>query len=115
MDSIGFVRAPEDYAHNLFLVLELSNAQMGTVDERAQISSFADSLDVAVQSVGVGEVDGHDIGEGLYVLSFYGSDVDCLMEELRPILRQSQLCAGGHFERMVKADGGRWERREVPI
>ena len=115
VDSIGFERAPDDYAQNLFLALKLSNAQMGTVDERAQISSFADSLDVAVQAVGFGEVDGHDIGDGLYVLSFHGSDVDRLMEELRPLFRRSQLCAGGHFVRMVKGDGGRWERRVVPI
>ena len=115
VDAIGFERAPEDYDRTLFLVLKLSNAQMGTVEERAQISAFAETLDVAVQSVSAGDLDSHDIGDGLYVLSFHGPDVARLMEELRPLLRGSHLCADGHFLRMIRNGAGHWERKTTPI
>jgi len=72
-------------------------------------------LDLDVQSTGVGEFDGLEIGDGQYILSFRAPDVDRLIAELHPLLRRSPLCDGGHLVRMVQSDTGRWERKVAPI
>jgi len=105
----------DNHEQTLLLVLKLSDAQMGSVTERAQIMAFAQGLDLDLQATGIGELEGHEMGDGRCVLTFCGPDVDLLMDQLRPLLRRSPLCEGGHLVRMVKNDADRWEQRALPI
>ncbi len=98
--------APGD-EQDLLVVCKLSNRQMGTFQERQDLEAFADELDAAVQAAGVGEYDGDELGGGECTLFFCTRDVDQLLAVLRPLLKRSPLCRGGHLVRMVAtADGG---------
>jgi hypothetical protein len=92
---------------DLLVVLKLTNRQMGTNDERAQIEAFADELAAAVEQAAAGEFDGDEIGGGECTLFFCGPDVDKLLAVLRPLLKRSPLCRGAHIVRMVTDADGR--------
>jgi hypothetical protein len=91
---------------DLLVVLKLSNRQMGTHQERAALEAFADELEAAVTAAGVGEYDGDELGGGECTLFFCGPDVDRLLFVLRPLLKRSPLCRGGHLVRMVATEDG---------
>jgi hypothetical protein len=98
---------------DLLVVLKLSNRQMGTRQERADLEALASELEAAVVAAGVGEYDGDEIGGGECTLFFCGPDVDRLLTVLRPLLKRSPLCRGGHLVRMVDdADGGGASQRQ---
>ncbi|MBL8752983.1 MAG: hypothetical protein JNK15_06735 [Planctomycetes bacterium] len=100
---------------DLLVVLRLSNRQMGTHDERQQIEAFADELADAVAAAGVGEYDGDELGGGECTLFFATPDVDRLLEVLRPLLKRSPLCRGGHVVRMVPDPDGVLAPQRQPI
>lgn len=92
---------------DLLIVLKLSNKQMGTQQERLDITQFADELEDAITKAGVGEYDGDELGGGECTLFFCTTDVDKLLGVLRPLCKRSPLCRGAHLVRMVAtADGG---------
>lgn len=94
----------DDVAHDeqdLLVVLKLSNRQMGTHQERAQLEAFADELDALVQDAGVGEYDGDELGGGECTLFFCGPDTDKLLAVLVPALKRSPLARGASVVRMV--------------
>ena len=91
---------------DLLVVLKLSNRQMGTHEERAEIEAFADELATAVAAAGVGEYDGDELGGGECTLFFVGPDVDRLLGVLRPLLKRSPLCRGAHLVRMLPGPDG---------
>lgn len=86
---------------DLVVVLKLSNRQMGTHQERADLEAFADDLDMAVREAGVGEYDGDELGGGECTLFFCGPDFDKLLAVLLPLLKRSPLARGGGIVRMV--------------
>lgn len=99
---------------DLLVVLKLSNKQMGTHQERQEIELFAEQLEAAITGAGVGEYDGDEIGAGECTLFFCGPDLDKLLGVLRPLLKRSPLCRGGHLVRMVAtADGGMASQRQA--
>jgi len=105
----------EAQEQDLLVVLKLSNRQMGTHQERLDIERFAEELGEAATAAGVGEYDGDEIGGGECTLFFAGTDIDRLLAVLRPLLKRSPLCRGGHLVRMVAtADGGMASQR-LPI
>ena len=104
-----------DAEQDLLVVLKLSNRQMGTNDERAQIEAFAEELGAAVEQAGAGEFDGDEIGAGECTLFFCGPDVDKLLAVLRPLLKRSPLCRGAHFVRMVLDAEGRVVSQRSPV
>lgn len=112
---------PDDDAHDepgdeqdLLVVLKLSNRQMGTWQERQDIETFADGLAEAIREAKVGEYDGDEIGGGECTLFFCATDVEKLLAVLRPLLKRSPLCRGGHLVRMVAtADGGVVSQRQA--
>ena len=99
--------APEQ---DLLIVLKLSNRQMGTNQERADLEAFADDLDAAVRDAGVGEYDGDELGGGECTLFFCGPDQDQLLAVLLPLLKRSPMARGGGVVKMV--DG---EPKRLPI
>ncbi len=98
---------------DLLVVLRLSNQTMGTHVERQSIATFADELEAAVSEAGVGEYDGDEFGAGECTLFFATHDMDKLLHLLRPMLKRSPLCRGGHLVRMVAdADGNLAPRKQ---
>jgi len=106
--------APTD-ERDLLVVLRLSNRNMGTHEERAQIELLADDLEGAVLDAGVGEYDGDEFGGGECILFFCGPDEDQLLGVLRPLLQRSPLARGAHFVRLVERDDGSMQREQLRI
>jgi hypothetical protein len=86
---------------DLLVVLKLSNRQMGTHQERAELEALADQLDAAVREAGVGEFDGDELGGGECTLFFCGPDPETLLAVLAPLLKRSPLARSAHIVRMV--------------
>jgi len=104
-----------EHERDLLVVLQLSNRQMGTNEERAEIALLADKLDAVVQEAGLGEYDGDEYGGGECVLFFCGPDEMALIGFLRPLLQRSPYGRGAHFVRLVEAQNGEMTREKVPV
>lgn len=100
---------------DLLVVLRLSNRQMGTASERAEISLIADEITRAVEAEGVGEYDGEEYGGGECILFFCGPDEDALLGLLRPLLQRSAYARGAHFVRLVESQDGNMIREKIPV
>lgn len=113
--------SPEDYEsdqaeeRDLLVVLRLSNRQMGTNEERAEIEQLADQLANEVEAAGVGEYDGDEFGGGECILFFCGPDEMALLGFLRSLLQRSHYARGAHFVRLVEAEDGEMKREKIPI
>lgn len=81
----GAERAPEQ---DVLIHLKLSNSQMGTSRERADLEDLAAELQRAVSAAGAGEFDGDEVGGGECVLFFSGPDADRLLAVLHPLLHR---------------------------
>src|SRR4051794_20572190 len=71
----------------VILVLESSDLGRSEALER--------ELSVAIESAGVGEYDGNEIGDGKAVFYMYGTDADAIYEAIEPVLRASSLAGRG--------------------
>jgi len=100
---------------DLLVVLPLSNRQMGTATERADLEAFADQLADAVEAAGVGEYDGDEYGGGEYTMFFCGPDAERLFTALHPLLKRSPLCRGGKVVRQSTAADGSPDRVTVRL
>ena len=100
---------------DLLVVLRLSNRQMGTQTERAEIQELADALEAEVLAAGVGEYDGDEVGGGECVLFFCGPDEDALLAVLRPLLQRAPAARGAYFVRLVEGPDGEMQRERLPI
>jgi hypothetical protein len=92
---------PTHDEQDLLVVLKLSNRQMGTHQERADLEALADDLEALVRDAEVGEYDGDELGGGECTLFFCGTDIDKLLGVLLPALKRSPLARGAHVVRMV--------------
>ncbi len=106
--------APQD-ERDLLVVMRLSNRQMGTNEERAEIALLADRLETAVLEAGLGEYDGDEYGGGECTLFFCGPDEMALIGFLRPLLQRTPFARGAHFVRLVAGDKGEMKRENVPV
>lgn len=104
-----------DPERDLLVVLRLSNRQMGTNEERADLALLADGLEGAVLDAGVGEYDGDEYGGGECTLFFCGPDEDALLGVLRPHLQRSGYGRGAFFVRLVEGVDGDMQREKIPI
>ena len=82
--------------HAVIVTLQLSDSEFGTTEERAAIFDLETKLEATIADRGVGEYDGHEIGEGKYTLYMYGANADALFEIVEPILRETSLLDGGN-------------------
>lgn len=111
--DFGFDLADASDERDLLVVLRLSNRNMGTQEERADIALLADALDAAVQEAGVGQYDGDEYGGGECVLFFSGPDEEGLLSVLRPSLHRSPAARGAHFVRLVEGPNGEQTRAQI--
>ena len=100
---------------DLLVVLRLSNRQMGTNEERAEIAMLADQLADAVETAGVGEYDGDEFGGGECILFFCGPDEMALLGFLRPLLQRSPYGRGAHFVRLIEVNDGEMQQEKIPL
>ena len=100
---------------DLLVVLRLSNRQMGTNEERAEIAILADQLADAVETAGVGEYDGDEFGGGECILFFCGPDEMALLGFLRPLLQRSPYGRGAHFVRLIEVNDGEMQQEKIPL
>ena len=113
--DFGFDDEDPSDERDLLVVLRLSNRNMGTHEERAQIELLAEQLETAVHDAEVGEYDGDEFGGGECILFFCGPDEDALLAVLRPLLQRSPLARGAHFIRLVEDEHGEMRRERVPL
>lgn len=111
-DDEGMPRSDE---RDLLVVLRLSNRQMGTNEERAEIAMLADQLADAVETAGVGEYDGDEFGGGECILFFCGPDEMALLGFLRPLLQRSPYGRGAHFVRLIEVNDGEMQQEKIPL
>ena len=114
-DSPDYKGPAQTDERDLLVVLRLSNRQMGTNEERADITLLADDLAAAVEDAGVGEYDGDEYGGGECTLFFCGPDEVALLGFLRPLLQRSPYARGSHFVRLVASDDGEMKRENIPL
>ncbi len=114
-DSAEGSSIPGADERDLLVVLRLSNRQMGTNEERAEITLMADRLAAAVEQAGVGEYDGDEYGGGECTLFFCGPDEMKLLGFLRPLLQRSSYARGAHFVRLIEAADGDMKRENIPL
>jgi len=110
----GGEQEPAD-ERDVLIVLRLSNRQMGTNEERAEIALMADNLEAAVVEAGLGEYDGDEYGGGECILFFCGPDEMALIGCLRPLLQRTSYARGAHFVRLVPAQNGEMRRDKIPV
>jgi len=113
-DAPGGGLAPDD-ERDLLIVLPLSNRQMGTNDERAEIAMLADNLEQAVLDAGIGEYDGDEYGGGECILFFCGPDEMELIGFLRPLLQRTRFARGAQFVRLVEQANGEMRREKISV
>lgn len=84
-------------------MLRLSNPQMGTTTERAELEEFAERLEQILAADQLGEYDGNEIGGGEFVMFFCGPCAEGIYDALRPALQQSPYGRGALI-RMQRGD-----------
>jgi hypothetical protein len=104
----------EEDEDSVFVHLKLSDDKYGTPQERDRIRKLSRELERAIESKGVGELDGDEFGAGECTLFMYGPDANALFSVIEPMLRQSPVANGGWA---VKRYGHetRPDRKEVRI
>jgi hypothetical protein len=77
--------------------------QPDEVYENFDLSTLEDQLIEAIESAGVGELDGNELGDGVTKLFMYGPDAARLYNAIEPVLLAYPLCKGA---RVVIRKGG---------
>lgn len=70
----------------VIIIFPLSGTEFGSAWELEVLGSLGDDLADVILEAGVGEFDGHDVGEGEYTLYLYGPDADDLFDAVKPLL-----------------------------
>lgn len=74
--------------------LKLAGGKFGTAGEVEDCQELEDQLEKEIARVGVGEMDGNEIGEGECTLFMYGPNADKLFSAIERSLRTSPLAKG---------------------
>lgn len=74
--------------------LRLSNDKFGTADEVTDCQALEEQLEQEIARVGVGEMDGNEIGEGECVLFMYGPNADKLFTAIEQLVKSSSFAKG---------------------
>jgi hypothetical protein len=62
----------------VIVAIKLSDNKFGASGESFALYEVEDALEARVLADGVGETDGHEIGEGFFTIYFYGPDAEAL-------------------------------------
>lgn len=104
-----------DDEQDLLLVLPVQDRPHQRIATEQALDALGDELAEAVAEAGVGEGAGQELTSGECTLFFCGPDTSKLLAVLRPLLKRSPLCRGGHFVRTVRGSDGDWQHQRIPI
>lgn len=86
------VSGPDDQLVRLHI--PLSDGDLGTDEERRRWDDLENLLEKTVQSEGIGDLDGNEIGGGEYTMWLYGRDSTVLANRVKSVCRQQNLPTG---------------------
>jgi hypothetical protein len=72
----------------------LSDGGLGSACELEVLGGLSDDIADVVAESGAGEFDGHEVGEGEYLLFLYGPDADELFDAVEPLLSRQPWPGG---------------------
>jgi hypothetical protein len=95
----------------LLLRLRLPESQAG--DETPTIVALEEAIENALRQHRTGELEGHDLRDGVWTLYLYGSDANRILESVEEVVRGVQLDPSSHA---IIRFGGRGAREErIPL
>lgn len=80
----------------VLIYIKLSDSEFGTWDDREKCYAFEDALIEEFSKQDIGEIDGHEFGEGYCVLYIYGNSADHIYNSISPILSEANLSPGSY-------------------
>jgi hypothetical protein len=95
----------------LLLRLRLPRSEAG--DETTRIVALEEAIESALRESRAGELDGHDLRDGVWTLYLYGPDANRILESVGAVVRGARLDPSSHA---IMRFGGRGAREErVPL
>lgn len=91
------------------LLLRLRLPESQAEDEAPAIVALEESIEHALRRHRAGELDGHDLRDGVWTLYLYGPDANRIYESVAEVLREVRLDPSSHA---VMRFGGRGAREE---
>lgn len=92
----------------LLLRLRLPECQAG--DETPIIVALEEAIESALREHRSGELEGHDLRDGVWTLYLYGPDAERIFESVEELLRSARLDPSSHAILRFGARGAREER-----
>ena len=94
----------------VLLYLKLSDDNFGESEEREAVFKLEDELEKKIAAASVGELDGHEFGEGFATFYMYGPDADKLFDAVIDTIRKVKLRTGSYIIKRYGEPGAREER-----
>jgi hypothetical protein len=95
----------------LLLRLRLPASQAG--DETPAIVALEEAIESALREHRAGELDGHDLRDGVWTLYLYGPDANRILDSITGVVREARLDPSSHA---ILRFGGRGAREEhIPL
>jgi len=95
----------------LWLSLRLSAGESG--DETSSIVALEEAIESALRRDGTGELEGHDLRDGVWTLYLYGPDARRIFESVAEPVRRAPLAGDSHAVLRFGGLGAQEER--VPL
>ena len=76
----------------------------GSQEERDSMIALEDNLSGLLEQHGLGVCDGHELGEGWFVLFLYGPDADEMFRLIEPVLRASPVSKGARVTKGYRSN-----------
>lgn len=81
----------------VLVYIKLSDSEFGTWEDRERCYALEDALlEELIKQEGIGELDGHEFGEGYCVFYIYGNSADCLYDSIKTIISTFNLLDGSY-------------------
>lgn len=87
--------------------LKLSDEAFGAWEEREAVYRLEDRLEQLLASNTVGEVDGHEFGDGFAAIYLYGPSADAIAELVAPLVAFAREHPGSTLTRRFGRPGAR--------
>jgi hypothetical protein len=97
----------------VLLYFKLSDERFGESEEREAVFRLEDELEEKIAAAKVGELDGHEFGEGFATFYMYGPDADKLSDAIIDTIRKHKPRAGSYIIKRYGEQGAREERASL--
>ena len=99
----------QDAEHAVILSIRLGD-EPPTEEEQQRMFDLEDEISAAIESAGVGELDGDEWGSGSCTIFLYGPDADRLWDAIAPVLERHPFERGSSAVRRYGPPGAREDR-----